>query len=194
MERTNVPLTWLAENCFYCVLFLLIGTNVFLYICNLLGSFYKVCLFAGVEFQENLGPSPISACLIPLLPVARCWHFSARKWPQSGSCSLSFRCLLWGSQEGLDAFESTKGRWLWGLGGLQFLPEAPQNIIRAYREVLSLPALTGLAPNEGGWAGLLLSQKPQLPQLPKQIRFTLDLSQMFSNSLALGRHFNLKNS
>lgn len=50
MERTNVPLTWLAENCFYCVLFLLIGTNVFLYICNLLGSFYKVCLFAGVEF------------------------------------------------------------------------------------------------------------------------------------------------
>lgn len=53
----NVPLTRLAENCFYCVLFLLIAqTNSFLYICNFLGSCLPRVLLSRWQVLEECQP------------------------------------------------------------------------------------------------------------------------------------------
>lgn len=100
--------------------------------------------------------------LCPHLPTAVLGQFSARRWPPIRELQPLLHMAIMGVTLRSGCFESARGRWLWGLGGLQSLPEAPRAIIRAYGEVLPPPSQAGVAPNEGGWAGLLCSQKPRL--------------------------------
>lgn len=54
----NIPLTRLVENCFYCILFLLIAQAIFfLHIYNFLSSlFAEMCFFPGGKSWENTSP------------------------------------------------------------------------------------------------------------------------------------------
>ena len=92
----NVPLTWLAENCFYCVLFLLIAEiGLLLYIYDFLGSLLlgrcASSLVASSRRMPDLNPPLRGSPLCPYLSAAFLGQLPATRGPQSGS-SLS----IWG--------------------------------------------------------------------------------------------------
>lgn len=72
-NRMKVPITWLAENGFYCVLLLLITqTNSFLYICNFLGSCFPSVLLSWWQALEEFQPFIYFCGLTSLPPPSHC--------------------------------------------------------------------------------------------------------------------------